>query len=111
MLNKWYLYFAQKKFFWRIISLWKRITFGVGKTKYLIRYGINDERTNIQSFFGLLSIAKTQLFVALVTSLLLQFIDMKLSAIYSYLHIKSPDDGMYSTLFNSVSAISGVFIA
>lgn len=110
-MEKWYLNLAQKKVFWKTQILLKKIIFLIGKIRYLLRYGFHDEKNNFQSLFGLLTTTKTQLILALVSSLFLQYIDPKLGLVYSYLHINAPDDEMYGALLNSVIAIIGVFIA
>jgi len=105
-----FLFLAQHRIFWASRDLLSRLFFSIKSRFFTLRYGLQEERTNFQTFRGLLHNTWGQLLLALLVSIGLQAINPYLQPFYEYAHLKIPDDSDYVTFLATVSGISGIFI-
>jgi hypothetical protein len=110
MKTSFFLFLAQHRLFWKLRTFLSRLLFSIKGRFFKFRYGLQEERTNFQTFRGLLQSTGKQLLLAIFVSIVLQAINPYLQPFYEYAHLKIPDDSDYVTFLATVSGISGIFI-
>lgn len=110
MRTSFFLFCAQHRLFWKLRTFLSRLLFSIKRRFFKFRYGLQEERTNFQTFRDLLQSTGKQLLLAIFVSIVLQAINPYLQPFYEYAHLKIPDDSDYVTFLATVSGISGIFI-
>ena len=110
MKNRFLLQLYQSRGFWLLRSILRNIFFWLGARIYSVRYRLNEERSNYQSFRHLFRITWVLLLICIVIAALIQTIDSYLYSYYGSIGIVIPDDSDYVTLLATISGIGGVFI-
>ncbi len=110
MKNRFLLQLYQSRGFWLLRSILRNIFFWLGARIYSVRYRLNEERANYQSFRHLFRITWALLLICIVIAALIQTIDSYLYSYYGSIGIAIPDDSDYVTLLATISGIGGVFI-
>ena len=110
MKNRFLLQLYQSRGFWLLRSTLRIIFFWLEARIYNVRYRLNEERSNYQSFRHLFRITWALLLICIVIAALIQTIDSYLYSYYGSIGIAIPDDSDYVTLLATISGIGGVFI-
>lgn len=110
MLNRIILCLFQKRGFWWLRRILRRIFFWVDKRIFGIRYSVKEEKLNYQSINHIFQITYKPLLFAIGFGAFLQYIDSYENPLYQRLAIHIPDSNSYVTFLATVSSIGGIFI-
>ena len=105
-----FLFLAQHRLFWKLRSFLSRRLSSIKSRFFKLRYGLQEERTNFQTFRGLLQRTEKQLLIAVLVAIGLQLINPYLQPFYEYVHLGIIKDTDYVTFLATVSGIGGIFI-
>jgi len=111
MNNALFVSLSKFRLFWLLRAWGRKLLFRIEARHFGARNQFKEGYFKIQSFRYLLGITQSQLFLALVFAIFLQFTDSYLHYYYKYFHLPLlPSEDDYVTLLATISGIGGVFI-